>query len=95
VKNVLIISREEECSIAAERTSDSEAELVLGAAGFDIQRSNASVENAVTQVIKSRSVELVGAGFRHHVDYRAASPARFGRNRIGRHRNSWTTSLEN
>src|SRR5260370_39954308 len=85
MKNMLVISGEEECSIAAKRASDSEAELVLGAAGFDVQCRIGRVKDAVTQVVEPGAVELVGAGFRQHVDYCAASPTGFGRNRIGGH----------
>src|SRR6185437_5804268 len=85
MKNVLIVSRKEEDSIASQRPAERESELLLLVLRLDIQFRIARVEAAVAEVIKCRAVKFVGAGFCDHIHNRAAASARFRRCGIRRH----------
>ena len=74
VKNVLIESRKEERAIPPKRASNREPELVLLLAGLDGKLGVTGVEAAITQEIKTSSVEFVRAGFCDDIHHSAGAP---------------------
>ena len=83
VENVLIEAGEEEDAVAAERTSEGEAELLLLAGRFHIEEWIAGVEGAVAEVIEPGAVKFVRAGLGDDVDDGAAGASGFGGDGIG------------
>ena len=78
VKNVLIVSRKEENTIAPQRAAERESELLLLVVRLDVQFRIARVEGAVPQIIKCRAVKLVGSRLCDNIDYRASGSTRLG-----------------
>ena len=74
VKNVLVESRKEERAIPPKRASNREPELVLLLAWFHGKLRIACVKAAITQEIKTSSVEFVRAGFCDDIHDSAGAP---------------------
>src|SRR5271170_682308 len=72
MKDVLVESAIKEDAVAMQRTAEGESELLLLRVRFEIEVGLGRAECAVSNEIKVSPVKLIRAGFRDHVDNRAA-----------------------
>ena len=72
MENVLVKSGKEESTIAANRAAERHAKLLLLVMRLEVHEGIAGAESAVSQVVKVGSMNLIGTGFCHHIDYCAA-----------------------
>ncbi len=72
MENVLVESGKEENTIAANRAAYCHAKLLLLVMRLEVHEGIAGAESAVSQVVKVGSMNLIGTGFCHHIDYCAA-----------------------
>src|SRR5579872_1086436 len=75
VKDVLVESAKEKCSVVADRTTQREAELLLLRVWLEIQERLHRSECTVSNEIKIGSVDLIRSRFRDYVDHRASGPS--------------------
>src|SRR5438105_12641337 len=72
MENVLVKSGKEESTIAANRAAERHAKLLLLVMRLEVHEGIAGRETAVSQVVEIGSMNLIRAGFCHHIDYCAA-----------------------
>ena len=75
MENVLVESGKEENTIAANRAAYCHAKLLLLVMRLEVHEGIAGRESAVSQVVEIGSMNLIRAGFRHHINDCAAGAA--------------------
>ena len=83
VKAVLVEAGEEKCAVAAERTAQGEAELLLLIVRFEVHERMFRSEGTVADEIEIGSVEAIGTRFGDHIHYGATSSAQLGAVGVG------------
>ena len=69
MKDVLVESGKEKCSIFVNRSAQRESELLLPVRRLERNQRWARVKRAISQIIKAAAVQMIAARFRHHIHY--------------------------
>ena len=78
VKDVLVESGEEENLVALERAADGASDLLLAVVRLEREKRIGRAERTIAQIVERCAVHVIRAGFRHHVDDRAARASLLG-----------------
>ena len=83
MKDVLVISGEEENAVGPDGSADGAPELLLAVVGLETEEGRLGAEAAVAQEVEAGAVHVVGTGFGNDVDHRSARATEFGSVGVG------------